>query len=271
MSALEWWRATGNPKAPATHEEGEHLRCASGRSMLGGTNLFDVRKAIKVRYNGSTPEPVQGFARLWPRMLPGTVAVAQGNMGVFPTGSRWRRWSPNFAGDHAVCVYRLDTSDRVWWCDPNAPTSYRSGTETRTYDGEWMPKAEFKKYVDGFGGYHLIGTVVPSNVEEPDMGVTYNVLDWVSGAVVVTGDNHDLISLADNSRTPIAAGSRKGTGARIRLVSGAGRQDGLEAYMVNQSPEPSARCLLANDVTFEPAPVEELPPTVLVGTTVYRR
>lgn len=174
-----------------------------------------------------------------------------------------------FDGDHAIFLHPEQDAQGRQRIDDSICKAHRYET-----------RANLRKYAEKFGArvsgrtggvvyFGVFTTSVPT--QESDMGVTFTVLDWVSGAVVVTGDNHDLISLSDNSRTPIAAGSRKGTGARIKLVSGAGRQDGLEAYMVNQSPEPSARALLANDVTFEPAPTEELPPTVLVGTTVYRR
>lgn len=170
MSAIEWWRATGHPQVPASHEEGERLRCASGRSVLGGTNLGDVKKAIVARYKVATPATVSGFAALWAALVPGTVAVAQGSMGAFPTGSRYRRWDRAFGGAHSVCVYRPDVTDRVWWCDPLAPTDSRREGD---YNGEWMPKAELGTYVDGLGGHHLVGRVVPNKApEEEDVNLT---------------------------------------------------------------------------------------------------
>ena len=155
MSAVEWWRAQGHPDVPHTHREGEHLRCASGRSMLGGTNLFDVKTAIAKRYKGNTPPALPGFHNLWQSLKPGTVGIVQGSMGAFPASSKWRRWNPTFDGAHCVTVFRTTNRDRVWWCDPLAPK--RVG-----YDGEWMTKAQLKRYVDALPGYHMVGRIVPS-------------------------------------------------------------------------------------------------------------
>ena len=60
-----------------------------------------------------------------------------------------------------MTAFRLDATDRVWWCDPLAPTKYRSGTTTRTWDGEWMPRADFVAFINAqASGGALIGTVV---------------------------------------------------------------------------------------------------------------
>ncbi|MEK6719310.1 MAG: hypothetical protein AABZ33_01415 [Chloroflexota bacterium] len=170
MSAIEWWRATGHPRVPASHEEGERLRCDSGRSVLGGSNLGDVSKAIARRYTAATPATVSGFAALWTALLPGTVAVAQGSMGAFLPNDRWRRWDKGFGGAHAVCIFRPDVTERVWWCDPLAPIDHLIEGE---YNGEWMSRAELKQFVDGLSGHHLVGRVVPTQApEEEDVNLT---------------------------------------------------------------------------------------------------
>jgi hypothetical protein len=144
-STIEMLRASGHSTIPATHEEAEALRCDSGRAPTGGTNAGDMIRAAQKRYGIVIP-PDTAPAAIWAALTPGKVASVGGSMAVFPDGSRWRRWDPGFSGTHQVCAFRLDATDRVWWCDPLAPNRYRSGTATLTYDGEWMSKAEFLRF-----------------------------------------------------------------------------------------------------------------------------
>ncbi len=261
MSAIEWWRATGHPDVPATHEEGEHLRCASGRSMLGGTNLFDVRRAIKARYGADTPAPIQGFAALWSAITPGAVAVVQGSMGAFSTGSRYRRWA-SFGGAHAVCVFRPDGYDRVWWCDPLAPVTSR---DEGAYFGEWMSKADLKRYVDGLAGYHLVGRVVASEVQTDMWKVK------PGGALIGTGKmkgaGRSLLSLTDpkGTRYPNRPdGEAYSVIAAVNLTDDRGtpididgnrppRNGRDQLYIVDRPEFGAAAFALRADVTFTPA------------------
>jgi hypothetical protein len=63
-------------------------------------------------------------------------------MGAFALGHSLRRHQPSFAGIHQVTIFRLDATDRVWWCDPLAPAV--------GYIGEWVSKAQFAAYVNAF-------------------------------------------------------------------------------------------------------------------------
>jgi len=254
MSAVEWWRATGHPDVPATHEEGEHLRCASGRSMLGGTNLFDVVKAIRARYKASTPAPIRGFSTLWGALKPGTVAVSQGSMGAFPSTSKWRRWDRSFGGAHAVCIFRVDASDRVWWCDPLAPKG--------TYSGEWMSKADLKKYVDAFGGYHLVGKIVPS--KEEDMYHSKPGGPIIGTAAMLAG--RYLLNTTDPKGKrygPRTTGEAYTVYAAMDLVDPKGvpididgnqppKNNRDQVYLVDRPEFGASAFALRHDVTFEP-------------------
>jgi len=152
-SAIEFARAAKTSAIPATHTEAEHLRDDAGERPTGGSNIDDVRRGLARRYRWSTGYTVAyNFSQLWAALTKGKVAVVQGSMGAFPAGHRLRRWQPSYAGPHAVCAFRLDGTDNVWWCDPLAP--YGVG-----YKGQWVTKADLKRFVDKLtsaGGRHLI-------------------------------------------------------------------------------------------------------------------
>lgn len=141
-SAVEFARAVGQD-VPATLAEAHTLRAASG-DMEGGSSQADVVRGMLKRYGWQGS--VRANTNLNPKtyLVPGTVAVVQGSMGKFPTGSHFRRYDPSFTGGHGVCVFRLDTNDRVWWCDPLAPTV--------GYSGEWMSFADLRLFMSGSPG-----------------------------------------------------------------------------------------------------------------------
>jgi len=155
MSGVELARLCHDKRIPATHTEGEHLRDDAGESPMGGTNMDDLRRGMHARYNWYASLPISGFANLWKVLTPGRAAAAQGRMGVFSSTHRLRRWDKPFSGKHCVLIARVDNTDRVWWCDPLAP-------QDGTYNGEWVTKAELKKYVDAItaeGGRHVVGFI----------------------------------------------------------------------------------------------------------------
>jgi hypothetical protein len=154
MSGVELARLCRAAKIPASHAEGERLRQAAGQRPMGGTNQYDLKRGFLRRYGWNAPTPISGFAALWRDLRPGHAATATGVMGVFAYNHRLRRWDRNFNGRHCVLIVRVDSTDRVWWCDPLAPQG--------TYNGEWVTKAELKKYVDAitrFGGRHIVAKV----------------------------------------------------------------------------------------------------------------
>ena len=160
-SAVEWARLTAKESIPATHVEAEALRKDAGLTPAGGAYQWQVVKGLYTRY-GAHPAITYGATAIWNAMSAGTAASVQGSYGVWPDGSKWRRWDPAFKGIHQATAIRLDSQDHVWWCDPLAP-------QDGTYKGEWMPKAEFLKYINGFaGGGALVGSIL---VESPDTSI----------------------------------------------------------------------------------------------------
>ena len=140
-TAVEWARVTHDSKIPATHVEAEALRAASGLGPSGGATIDRVRQGLTARYGFAGTKAV-GFTALWAALVPGTAACVQGSMGAFPLGHSLRRHLPSFAGIHQVTAFRLDATDRVWWCDPLGPAG--------TYNGEWVSKAQLAAYVNAF-------------------------------------------------------------------------------------------------------------------------
>jgi len=140
-TAVEWARVVRNPAIPATHVEAEALRADAGLGPSGGATIDVVRAGLGKRYGFSGTKAV-GFAALWAALVPGTAACVQGRMGAFPAGHTLRRHLPSFTGIHQVTAFRLDATDRVWWCDPLGPAG--------TYNGEWVSKYNLALYVNAF-------------------------------------------------------------------------------------------------------------------------
>jgi len=152
VSGLELARICHNTAIPATHYEEERLRQAAGKGPLGGSNANDLMLGYARRYGWHPAAPLSGFPALWAALTPGRAAMSQGGMGAFPWYHRLRRWDRGFSGRHAVFIARVDATDRVWWCDPLAPVG--------TYQGEWVTKAELKKYVEKITGERQIVAVI---------------------------------------------------------------------------------------------------------------
>lgn len=152
-SAIEFARLGLTSAIPATHQEAEALRAASGEPPTGGSNIDDVKRGLARRYRWTSGYVVAyNFSQLWSALTKGKVAVVQGMLGAFPKGHRLRRFDPDYTGPHAVSAQRLDSTDNVWWCDPLAP--YGIG-----YKGQWVTKSQLKVFVDAItprGGRHLI-------------------------------------------------------------------------------------------------------------------
>ena len=154
-SGLEWFRLVRDPKVPATHAEMQALRAASGEPTTGGSSIVDLRRGLLNRYGFTAPPAISGFSPLWSAMN-GRVAVAQGSMKAFGPSSTFSRFDPSFDGAHAVMVFRPLDQDRVWWCDPEAPAG--------SYQGQWMLKADFARFVNALNGSHLVGAVKEASI-----------------------------------------------------------------------------------------------------------
>lgn len=219
-AGLEWHRLFRNPATPATIFEMHQLRAASGEPTTGGSNIPNLREGIRVRYKYTAPAPISGFSVLWNSMN-GRVAVAQGSMKAFGAASRYSRWDMDFDGAHAVLAYRPKDEDRVWWCDPLAPSWYQ---------GEWMSKADFQRYVNAFGGQHLVGAIREEAItmaQAVHTDETPKIIDVPAGTMLYELDGktpYKTVSTAVNDRfSPFgAAGGRaiySGTFGKDRRVS----------------------------------------------------
>lgn len=159
-SFVEWLRITQRASIPATHAEAEALRAASGEDTGSGSNPMDGNRGAAKRY-GLGPFPiVRGTSALWSAMTPGTAACVAGSMGAFPDGHPLRRHDPAFNSGHCIFAARVDAQDRVWWCDPLAPSGYV---------GEWVSKADFLAFVGALenGGHFVAPLLARPNVTEP--------------------------------------------------------------------------------------------------------
>lgn len=156
-SAIELARLCHDAAIPATLAEAEALRHDAGLAPTGGMNAEDLARGLARRY-GWHIGVTRGFDDLWAALQPGYAAAIGGGMGVFPAGSRWRRWDPPFAGGHNVLVARVDAQPRVWWCDPLAPAG--------TYQGEWMALADLRTFVNAIAAGHLVAKIRPPVVRD---------------------------------------------------------------------------------------------------------
>lgn len=178
-----------DPTIPYTHREAEALRDDAGEDPLGGTSNHDARRGMSRRY-GWEPLLVPNFSELWAKLTPGTAASVQGSMGAFPYGYHLRRHQPTFNGGHDVLAVRVDATDRVWWDDPLAATG--------SYQGEWVSKADLRRYVErlmsSFTPWSLVASVkrvvaAPETPTEPTGRVRVKAGSWWD--YMVTGNKAD--------------------------------------------------------------------------------
>ncbi len=212
-SGLEWYRLCYDKSEPATHAEAQALRAASGEPPTGGSNIGDLRRGIAKRYGKSVSLPVSGFSALWTALKPGTAAVVQGSMAAFGPTHPLSKYDRNFDGGHAVCVLRLDATDRVWWCDPEAPLGIG-------YKGVWVTKAQLKSYVDKIAGQHLVRAIlappVPALVE-PDMP---NILAYAPGTTIVVRQGSNVRRDPSNNAAPLRVAASSEAWTVIGTVKG---------------------------------------------------
>lgn len=208
---------------PDTLKYAERLRAASGEPPTGGSNAWDAQRGIKAVLGLSVPV-VTGFAALWAALTPGRAAAIAGSMGVFPDGHNLRRHLPGFEGGHSVYVARLDSSDRVWWDDPLAADN--------GYSGQWVTKADLKRFVDGLpGGGHLVRTlrsIAAPTTEDPMEALTRYVPGY-KAAVKATANVRSGPKFAATRLR--AVGSAGETWTVIGTVKG-DAEDGVDQWVV---------------------------------------
>jgi len=192
--------AHGRQVYPTTQTEYEGLRTASGDSMSGGSNVTpNLETGMLERWGWKgTILVAPSMAVLWAALKPGVGAVVQGSMGAFPAGHRLRRWDPKFAAGHAVYVQREDTGLRVWWMNPQAPTSFA---------GEWITYDELRRFVTALPGGSAMTVVIGSRIPLPDTATEEDMVeitvDPYPTPIAVTGTNVTLF-LPDGTRQKVA-------------------------------------------------------------------
>lgn len=192
-SAIMFLRATGLA-IPATHAEAERLRAASGEPPTGGSNFTNLRVGVARLYGLRLPDSIAGANAIWAAMTPGTVAILNGNMGAFLSGSYWRRWDNQFAGSHTVCSMRLDSVARQWWSNPQAPNAF---------NGEWIGEIDWRRYVGSYSAIVApIGGSSMYHVSRPADG-------RILGRATCITDGTLICDTSDpaNTRYPVALGA----------------------------------------------------------------
>lgn len=222
VALIEFLRLAYRPDLPTTHTFMESIR-ARVMGPLGGTvpsQLVAGAKTIGVTGPKTAGIVLKGVSagNLWAAMPVGTVACVAGSMGAFPVGYTLRRWDPGFAGGHEVLAVRVDAADRVWWCDPLAPT----GTG---YEGQWVSKADFLKFAAKLNSTSFVAPVkvsaVPAPTPDPVPPVVYTpaqLNDAVAAAIASTkaADATAQKAAVEAETTRATAAER----ARIRAILG---------------------------------------------------
>lgn len=199
---------------PDTLARAEALRDASGEPPSGGSNFDNVAAAFAKLGTKITVTPL-AFIGFWNALKPGTGAVATGNMGNFPAGHTLRRWDPPFAAGHAVYVARVDSQDRVWWCDPLAPKG--------TYNGQWVTKAQLAQFMTG-GWKGITRTLLsaqPAPAPAPTTEVPMALATYTPGYIASLKGGKNVrsattVSDATKARLTAAAGEKVTIVGKVR-------------------------------------------------------
>lgn len=250
-STVMFLRLTGHPEIPASHQEAEALRCDGGAQPTGGTSYAVMSAAVRKRYGFGLPRQTFGTATVLAALKPGTAAIVGGSMAAFGSASHWSRWDPSYDGLHVVAVARRDSTDRVWWMDPEAPVQYRDASGvTRDYVGEWMSDVDLASFMNAGGDKDAVIAPMRSSQEAPMLDFT--IVKPLTGTVTVAGSGHAAVRLSDGARIGLPDGNVKTTVAAIRLTVplDAAPGDRQSGYLIGDQ----AAILLASDVRFAASP-----------------
>lgn len=212
VSLIEFLRLAYRPDLPATHAFMETIRARVEGPSTGSlpSELIAAAETIGVSGPGTAPIVLKGYtaSQVWAALKPGTVGCIPGSMGAFPDGYTLRRWDPGFKGRHQVMVARVDSTDRVWWCDPLAPTA----TSTGPFIGQFVSKTDFLKFVNAFQSTSFVapikGYVAPAPAPAPAPVVTYTQ-DQMNAAVAAAKTTAaEAATKAERERIALAEANR---------------------------------------------------------------
>ena len=243
--------------ARSTRAEYEGLRQAAGlpaRVEGDGSNLTELKRGITERY-GWTPRITRDAGDThpaWATILEGLdkvgdAAVLQGLMGVFPRGDHFRRHGPDFDGEHAVYVQRVDEKPHLWWMDPQAPNSF---------DGEFIELKDAKRFyeaLEGGAAFTHIGAEGGKGVDMPGLATT--PADDLTMGVVRIPAGTEVINVETRKRVTIVAdvATRQAVGPFTRDFG-----DVKGFFIKHQDPgtpdrDPATYWVSAASCTFTPA------------------
>lgn len=162
VEVLRW----GGLAIPATLQEAEELRAASGEPTTGPSNVGNLRVGAQKKYGIDLKAETT-----WRTYTKGVGVIALGRLSHFPPGHTLRKWSPNYDGGHAVAVFRLDDQPRWWWCDPLAPAVW----EGKAWTGQWVSEEQLSTFRKGFEYVPVrrgVFSLPDTSTEEPTLLIT---------------------------------------------------------------------------------------------------
>ncbi len=137
---------------PATLAEAQALHVAGTGSDTGGGNAYTLATGLTKRYKMASTVVAPPFPTLWAALGVGMAAAVAGNPANFPYGHYLRRFLPDYNGGHCVYAGRMDTSNYVWWIDPEGP-------DDGTYHGERVSSTELARFIGSWGGAHTVAAM----------------------------------------------------------------------------------------------------------------
>jgi hypothetical protein len=147
-AGLEFYRDAVDPSVPATHAEAQELRKASGEPPTGGSNMGDFRRGVKNRYHDDLPPAINAH-NILSALKPNMCATVQGSMKAFGSTHRLSKYDRNFDGSHDV--YIANVGGKLYWCDPEAPTTADVPVI--------VSPAEVQAFVNAFGGEAIVAPI----------------------------------------------------------------------------------------------------------------
>ncbi len=150
-----------------------------------------------------------------------------------------RHWLSNYDGGHAVCVLRLDATDRVWYMDPEA---------TNGFPGEWCSKA----VLFAFARSDTAHTIAPISEVGMGLSLTLPAVPVSGTAAIPIGADAIRVSDGTHYTVPVAVNRPAYAVSLATPLSGAGFVVDLNGDVMH--------FLRAASVGFSPTPA---PPPVV--------
>lgn len=148
------------PSVDATLATAHRIRSAAEKPHSGGLTPAEVKEGLhdalglNAAYVAKSDIPAKVRA--------GYAVIVPLNAGSLP--SHLRRWQPNFAGGHSICLVGVSSSGKFGWFDPLAPAGY---------SGEWVNWSDIDQAVWSSGALALPKYVAPPAPPAPAPTLKY--------------------------------------------------------------------------------------------------